>query len=302
MITKEDAMSDFNLNNGNNNPYDQSNNNPYGQQPYGNQPYGQQPYGQQPYNQQNQGFADLFNTPLYAQQASGSYGQGGGSGYGSGVYSADEISPQKYNMVIGGCLLYGFLINLFMVAFCYDACANLISGNPILFLVVYLGMVIAGGIMVHKSTKPAISFIGYNLFVVPLGICLSYILNVYAMAGYNTAITIAFGITAVVTLAMMAAANIFPQFFLSLGKTLFVTLMITVVVELVAAIFFGTYLSIIDYIVVIIFCGYIGYDWAKANALPKTVDNAIDSAAELYVDIVNLFIRILRIVARAQNN
>ena len=65
-------MSDFNLNNGNNNPYDQSNNNPYGQQPYGNQPYGQQRYGQQPYNQQKQGFADPFNAPLYAQQASGS--------------------------------------------------------------------------------------------------------------------------------------------------------------------------------------------------------------------------------------
>ena len=66
--------------------------------------------------------------------------------------------------------------------------------------------------------------------------------------------------------------------------------------------FIGFDLGLIDYIVVLIFCGYIGYDWAKANALPKTYDNAIDSAANLYVDIVNLFLRILRILARSQNN
>ena len=60
--------------------------------------------------------------------------------------------------------------------------------------------------------------------------------------------------------------------------------------------------TIIVYIVVLIFCGYIEYDWAKANTQRKTIDNAIDSATELYIDIINLFIRILRILARAQRN
>ena len=35
----------------------------------------------------------------------------------------------------------------------------------------------------------------------------------------------------------------------------------------------------------LIFSGYIGYDWARANAILKTLDNAIDSAAALYLDI-----------------
>jgi FtsH-binding integral membrane protein len=56
--------------------------------------------------------------------------------------------------------------------------------------------------------------------------------------------------------------------------------------------------SIIDWIVVIIFCGYIGYDWARANNIPKTFDNAVDSAAALYIDMINLFVRILRILGR----
>ena len=54
----------------------------------------------------------------------------------------------------------------------------------------------------------------------------------------------------------------------------------------------------IDWAVVFIFCGYIGYDWGRANRIPKTVDNAIDSAAALYMDIINLFLRILRILGR----
>ena len=82
--------------------------------------------------------------------------------------------------------------------------------------------------------------------------------------------------------------------------TLCISLLITVVVEIILF-FVGIQLGIIDYVVVLIFCGYVGYDWAKANVQTKTVDNAIDSASELYVDIVNLFVRILRILARAND-
>ncbi len=46
------------------------------------------------------------------------------------------------------------------------------------------------------------------------------------------------------------------------------------------------------------FCGYIGVDWGRANQIERTVDNAIDSAAALYLDIINLFLRILRIMSK----
>jgi FtsH-binding integral membrane protein len=47
-----------------------------------------------------------------------------------------------------------------------------------------------------------------------------------------------------------------------------------------------------------IFCGYIGHVWERANRMPKTVDNAVDSAAAIYMDVLNLFLRILRILGR----
>lgn len=210
----------------------------------------------------------------------------------------DEITPQAYNMIIGATLLYGFLINCFMVAFCYDAVASM---NPIAFTISYFVMALIGGFMVNKSESPVVSFIGYNLIVIPMGLCLSLIINTYLSYGYQNTVLAAFLITAVVTIVMMVLGAMFPTFFLSIGRTLGVSLLITVVVELILF-FIGIDLAITDYIVVLIFCGYVGYDWAKANANIKTVNNAVDSASELYVDIVNLFVRILRILARSQNN
>lgn len=213
---------------------------------------------------------------------------------------AKVLSSEMYNYVIGGTLLYGFLVNCFVVKFCFDSILTMFS-NPLLFYLLYFVMVIVGSLMVNGSSNPVVSFIGYNFIVVPLGLILSLVLNAYAMAGYEDTITMAFGITALVTIAMMLAATAFPNFFLSMGRTLFFSLLVTVVIELILTLT-GNGLGIIDYIVVLIFSGYIGYDWARANACAKTVDNAIDSAAELYVDIVNLFLRILRILARSNNN
>ena len=53
-----------------------------------------------------------------------------------------------------------------------------------------------------------------------------------------------------------------------------------------------------DWIVAAIFCGYIGVDWGRANRIERTLDNAVDSAASLYLDIINLFLRVLRILSR----
>lgn len=212
-----------------------------------------------------------------------------------------EISERAYNLVIGGVLLYGFLVNCFMVAFFSDAAFDFVYNNTLMFYIVYIVMCIAGGLMVHRSSNPVISFIGYNFYVIPLGLIISASLQLLSYAGATDIVVTAFGITAIVTIAMMVASTLFPNFFLSLGRTLFVTLAITVILELILAIA-GASLGIIDYVVVLIFCGYIGYDWARANAIPRTVDNAIDAAAELYVDIVVLFMRLLQILARSNNN
>jgi FtsH-binding integral membrane protein len=97
---------------------------------------------------------------------------------------------------------------------------------------------------------------------------------------------------------MMVLGTLFPAFFKRIAGALTIALLCVIVVELIATFFLHKQYGIIDWIVVVIFCGYIGYDWGRANSIPPTIDNAIDSAASLYLDIINLFLRILRILGR----
>lgn len=271
-------------NNGYNSGYNNGSNNGYNN--YNNQ-YNYQDNNQYNYQYNNAGYD--YNS---------GYNNGYNASYGS---SAKIISSEMYNLVIGGVLLYGFIINAIMTAVFGDSIVSFVLTNPIAFYIGYFILAIAGTFMVRKSDNPVVSFIGYNLMVVPIGMVIAVSVTLYSAIGYNMVVAAAFGITAAVTLVMMIISSIYPNFFLSMGRTLGITLLITVVVEAIMLIA-GASLGIIDYVVVAIFCLYVGYDWAKANAIEKTVDNAIDSASELYLDIVNLFLRIMKILARANRN
>jgi FtsH-binding integral membrane protein len=139
-----------------------------------------------------------------------------------------------------------------------------------------------------------VSFLGYNLVVVPFGLVVNLVVSRYDSALVHEAIRI----TALVTLGMMLLGTLFPRFFASIARALTVALLLVIVVELVELFILGIHHGVIDWIVVLIFCGYVGVDWGRANQIPKTLDNAIDSAAALYMDIINLFLRILRILGR----
>ena len=112
----------------------------------------------------------------------------------------------------------------------------------------------------------------------------------------SKSIFISFIITAIVTIIMTILSTIFPSLFRKLGPILGTVLLIVLLVEIILVCLLGLPGTIFDIIIAIVFCGYIGFDWVKAQDYPSTLDNAIDSAADIYVDIVNLFIRILSII------
>ena len=205
-----------------------------------------------------------------------------------------EISRFQYNLTIGITLLVGFLVDLVITAMFSDA---LLAMNPIVLLIVYLVMAFGGIAIVYASDKPLFSFLGFMLLSVAFGMILATYLPMFS----EKAITDAFVATVGVTVLTMAAGMAFPQFFEKLAPVLFVALIVTIIIELLLTFVFHTSPTIIDYIVAIIFAGYIGYDWYKAQSYTRTYDNAIDSAADLYVDIVNLFIRILAIVSESSD-
>ena len=202
------------------------------------------------------------------------------------------ISGSVYNLVIGLTLVWGFAINWLMVE--NIPVESISSVNPILFFIGYFASCFLGIYLFSKSESPVVSFIGYNFVVVPFGLIINLVVS-----QYNPDIVLeAIRVTGMVTFVMMLLGSMYPAFFKKISGGLTVALLCVIVVELIEIFIFNTHHGILDWIVAVIFCGYIGYDWARANAIPKTYDNAIDSAAALYMDIINLFLRILRILGR----
>jgi FtsH-binding integral membrane protein len=202
------------------------------------------------------------------------------------------VSDATYNLVIGLVLCWGFLVNWVIVREVDTAWIR--SMDRGVFLAGYFGACFLGFLLYHKSKEPAISFIGYNLVVVPFGLVLNVVVSRYHPGLVLQAIQITGG----VTLLMMLLGSLYPRVFQAIRTALFVALLSVVLVELFMIFVLGVTADWIDWVVAAIFCGYIGYDWGRANQIPKSIDNAVDSAAEIYMDIINLFVRILSILGR----
>ena len=206
--------------------------------------------------------------------------------------SGIRISSARYNLIIGSVLCWGFLVNWLMVQFIpYETVAGI---HWVTFLIGYFVCCLAGILLITKSQIPAVSFIGYNLVVVPFGLIINRVVH-----NYDTELILdAIRVTGLVTLVMMVLGTLVPMFFKKIGAMLAIALLGVIAIELIEIYVFQINHGFIDWIIVVILCGYIGYDWVRANSIPKTTDNAVDCAAALYVDIINLFLRILRIRGR----
>ena len=203
------------------------------------------------------------------------------------------ISDRAYNATIVIVLLWGLLVNYLLCRFVGTAIFTL---NPIVLLVGYLVLAIAGILISAKSHNPLVSFLGYNLVVIPFGLIITLMVETYGGLDSNI-VTQAFLYTLLISVAMMACVMIAPNFFSKLGGALLGVLIGLIVCEIVLLIL-GVKQIVTDWIAAGLFALYIGYDIYRSQQFPKTLDNAVDSALDIYMDIANLFIRILSILGK----
>lgn len=202
------------------------------------------------------------------------------------LFKDRRLSLEQYNGVIGAVLIEGLLLSA-LLAKMLGGLFSLIS--PLALVIGYLIISIIGIVVTHRSDRPLMSFLGYNLVVVPTGILLSVLLR-----GVKTDLIIhALLITAGVVLVMIGAAQLRPRIFLKMGRALSVALIAVIIIEIIAAIAGWFSHGWWDALVAGIFALYISYDWAKAQSNELTLDGAIDSCLDLYLDIINLFVRVL---------
>lgn len=217
----------------------------------------------------------------------------------SNQQSTATISRRAYNLLTFGMVTISFLITWGMYQFVESGALfrTFSAINPVVLLIVYLvgsfGGIIIMSVGKKNQSVPA-SLIGYALFTLTFGGTLALALTHYDIG----TISYAFGITACVSGIFLVAGVTFPEVFSKIGRMLVIALLAVIVVEFVAVIFFHADQTIFDYLVIAIFCGFLGYDAYCMSMDVPTVPNAIFYASDIYIDIVNILIRVLQILDR----
>ena len=212
------------------------------------------------------------------------------------IYMEEElVTPQKYNMILCGTVLWGIVVNFILCVTVGDVFEYV---NPIVFYIGYFACCIIGILMSAKSKNPWISFIGYNLVVIPLGLVISTVVEEFSE--YDSGIvTEAFLITMCVTAAMLLFAIQFPSVCSKFGALLLPCLIGVIIAEVIMLLLHkdSTWIS---WVSAVLFSLYIAYDVYRSQQFACTVDNAVDCAVDIYLDIANLFLEILRILGNGK--
>ena len=205
------------------------------------------------------------------------------------------LSRRGYNCVIIAVLLWGLIINAVLCVTVGDVYRLI---NPGLFLVLYFVCALAGTFIAVRSKNPLVSFLGYNMIVVPFGLLVSTLVEAYG--GIDSQIVRdAFIYTSLITAGMLCVNVAFPELCKNLGGALLGCLTGLVICEIVLLIFRIDQV-ITDWIAAGLFSLYIAYDIYRSQQFTPTLDNAVDCALDIYMDVVNLFLRLLRILSRSK--
>ena len=202
---------------------------------------------------------------------------------------SSDMSRNAFYLTIGGILVWGFIATAFA-----SSLTKAWEPNIWVFLIVGLGLPILGIVMSAKLGALG-SFIGFNLVAIPFGLILGPVLAAYEVADPGVVGEAAI-LTAIVTGVMTVTGFLFPSFYSKIGGALFTALLVLLGVS-VATLFMPElfHLTWIHYVAAGVFALYIGYDMYRASTMPATLDNAVDVSVSLYLDIINLFLRIMRI-------
>ena len=214
------------------------------------------------------------------------------------VDSNSIISARAYNVIMGMVVLYGLVVNYIL---CATVGASIYySIRPVMFQILYMVLAFGGTFIALRSDNAIVSFLGYNMVVLPLGILVSAVVEAYG--GVSSSVVLgAIYYTALITAIMVLSAMLFPGVFARIGGFLFAAVIGLIITGIISA-FTGMFYGIYSYVGAIIFSLYIGYDFYRSQQFPKTLDNAVDCALDIYLDIINLFLFVLRIIGNGSSS
>lgn len=209
------------------------------------------------------------------------------------AYQDGELSLGRYNILIGLHLIYGIFLTALICYTMSGILVNYYGNHPFIFTILFFVVSLGGSSLARRGSYP-IALLGYTITVLGFGSLLATVLPFYALPLIGAAA----GMTLVVLLTMTLAAVIMPKAFLSMGRTIFIALIGLIVAELLAMLFHVYNYGLFGVLGLFLFSLYIGYDWARGQRCPKTASFAVYTALNLYVDVINIFVRILSLMGR----
>jgi len=211
------------------------------------------------------------------------------------------MSERTYIFAVTFFTLLGLIASALMAYQC-------LAWQPhwLMAIVIGLGIPIAGIIISVNSRNWVISFLGYLMVVIPLGALCGPTVALYKTDVVINALLMTIGVSTI----MSIIGIIYPGSLQHWSKYLFAGLLVLLagrllevffapIVDVTAAV--PWWVSILDYGGAILFTCYIMFDWNRALELDYTLDNAVDVSVAIYLDIVNLFLHLLRIFGRSDD-
>lgn len=181
--------------------------------------------------------------------------------------------------------------------------------GPIPLWPLIIGVLVSGfaGVFIALSSDiPLVSFVGYMMIAAPFGLIMGPTVAMYTSASVAKVVFVTVLLTAVLTVI----GACIPESLSSFGGWLFAALTFVLLAQfgiplmgwLIPGFPLEGALNLLDWFAAALFSVYIVYDVNQALRVPATLDNAIDCALALYLDIINLFIRLLQIMGSKNND
>lgn len=188
------------------------------------------------------------------------------------------------------------------------AAIQFILGNRIVFfglIIAEFALVFAVGGMINRLSITTATLL-FTLYSVVNGATLSVVLLAYT----QESVTQVFFITAGTFAAMSAVGYLTKRDLSSVGRILFMAL-IGLIIATVVNIFWKNsgFMAILNYLGVLIFVGLTAYDTQKIKNMLLTAEDggevgqkmALLGALTLYLDFINLFLYLLRILGKSRD-
>ncbi len=206
------------------------------------------------------------------------------------------ISKRAYFATMGALMLlgFGFVALTYWITTSTSMFDKLLENETGFGTILALILAPIVGIIVtlvgKKKRSLGLSVVGYILVVGCLGFTTGILLPLYDLSSIFGALVATLVVAAVFTVLGM----LFPELFAKLNGVLFGVLIGAVLGALICT-FMRLPMVWYNWVILVVFAGFIGHDTYKAANDEPTVANAVWHAVDIWVDLINIFLQLLDI-------